>query len=65
MAQKAATIYVIDVAPSMQLKQEGGDKSYLQCSTEAVASMIQDKVRESRKKVLYHANVNSLAFRSC
>ncbi|KAJ2956340.1 hypothetical protein NQZ79_g7801 [Umbelopsis isabellina] len=49
MAQKAATIYVIDVAPSMQLKQEGGEKTYLQCSTEAVASMLQDKLLTGRK----------------
>lgn len=44
MAQKAATIFIIDVAPTMQIKQEGSKKTYLQTSIDAVATMLQDKV---------------------
>lgn len=44
MAHKVATTYIIDVSPSMEVKQEGEDVTCFQQSINAVAGLIQDKV---------------------
>jgi hypothetical protein len=44
MAHKVATTYIIDVSPSMEVKQEGADITCFQQSINAVAGLVQDKV---------------------
>ncbi|CAO3668533.1 unnamed protein product [Umbelopsis ramanniana] len=49
MAHKVATTYIIDVSPSMEVKQEGADVSCFQQSINAVAGLVQDKLLVGRK----------------
>ncbi|KAI8576665.1 hypothetical protein K450DRAFT_256125 [Umbelopsis ramanniana AG] len=49
MAHKVATTYIIDVSPSMEVKQEGVDITCFQQSINAVAGLIQDKLLVGRK----------------